>query len=198
MTETEPKDQEPQTPSSDPPTPVEGEPRAEGPSAVEIEELRKKARERDEYLNDLKRVQAEFSNFQKRNKQEREGWTQLAIGSLVRELLPALDSFDLAVQACAGVSGVERFVEGLKIAEREVFRVLEKQGLTPINTKGKAFDPYEHEVVAVVETADYPDQMVVDEVRKGWRLGDRLVRPAQVRVSRAPQPKPAPEGEAKA
>lgn len=190
MTETEPMDEQPQAaPQGQTPT--------EAPSATEIEELRRKARERDEYLNDLKRVQADFANFQKRNKQEREGWTQLAIGNVIRDLLPALDSFDLAVSACAGVAGVEKFLEGLKIAEREVFRVLENHGLKPIETKGKPFDPHEHEVVAMVETADLPDQTVVDEVRKGWRLGDRLLRPAQVRVSRTPQPKPATEGEAK-
>ncbi len=182
MTETEPKDPQAQEP----------QPAGDALTAAEVDELRKKARERDEYLNDLKRVQAEFSNFQKRNKQEREGWTQLAISSLVRDLLPALDSFDLAVQACAGVAGVEKFLEGIKIAEREVFRVLENQGLKSIDTKGKAFDPHEHEVLAVVETADLPDQTVVDEVRKGWRLGDRLLRPAQVRVSRAPQPPASP------
>ena len=101
------------------------------------------------------------------------------------------------MQACAGVQGVEKFLEGLKIAEREVFRVLENQGLKPIDTKGKPFDPHEHEVVAVVETADLPDQTVVDEVRKGYRLGDRLLRPAQVRVSRAPQARAASEGDAK-
>lgn len=186
MTETEPIDPEPQ------------ETAGVTLPAAEVDGLRKKAQERDEYLNDLKRVQADFANFQRRNKQEREGWTQVAIGGLVRDLLPALDSFDLAVQACAGVQGVEKFLEGLKIAEREVFRVLENQGLKPIDTKGKAFDPHEHEVVAVVETAELPDQTVVDEVRKGYRLGDRLLRPAQVRVSRAPQVKPAPEGESKA
>lgn len=180
MTETEPKDDRPQEPTQ-----------VEGPSASEIEELRKKASERDEYLNDLKRLQAEFANFQKRNKQEREGWMQLAIGNLLRDLLPAFDSFDLAVQACAGVAGVEKFLEGLKIAEREVFRVLENHGLKPIDAKGKTFDPYEHEVVAVVETTDHPDQTIVEEVRKGWRLGDRLLRPAQVRVARCPQPPPS-------
>ncbi len=179
MTETEPQGPAP-----------EGAANVVSLPAAEVEELRKKAQERDEYLNDLKRVQAEFANFQRRNRQEREGWTQVAIGSVVRDLLPALDSFDLAVQACAGVAGVEKFLEGLKIAEREVFRVLENQGLKPIDTKGKPFDPHEHEVVAVVETAEHPDQTVVDEVRKGWRLGDRLLRPAQVRVSRTPQPKP--------
>ncbi len=156
--------------------------------AAEAEELRKKACERDEFLSDLKRVQADFANFQKRNRQERETWGQMSIQNLVRDLLPALDSFDLAVQASAGEPGMEKFLEGIKIAEREVFRVLENQGLRPLDTKGKPFDPNEHEVVCVVETSEAPDQIVLEEVRKGYRLGDRVLRPAQVKVARAPQP----------
>lgn len=160
--------------------------------AAEAEELRTKARERDEFLADLKRVQADFANFQKRNRQEREAWGQMSIQNLVRDLLPALDSFDLAVQACDGVPGMEKFLEGIKLAEREVFRVLENQGLKPLDAKGKSFDPHEHEVVQVVETAEAPDQSVLEEVRKGYRLGERVLRPAQVRVARAPQPPAEP------
>ena len=179
MTETTPKD--PEAEGASPPPDTVSLP------AAEADDLREKARERDEYLSDLKRVQADFANFQKRNRQEREAWGQTAIQNLVRDLLPALDSFDLAVQACNGVAGMEKFLEGIKLADREVFRVLENQGLKPLETKGKSFDPHEHEVVQVVETSEAPDQTVLDEVRKGYRLGERVLRPAQVRVARAPQ-----------
>ena len=147
------------------------------PSADELQELREKAAKADEYLEKAKRAQADFVNYQQRVRREREDWKRQSLDEFVRDFLPALDAFTWA-----------RFeeptlMESLRLVEREFLRVLAKHGIVPIETEGRRFDPALHEAVAVEPRSDVEPNTILEEVRRGWRLGDAVLRPASVRIS---------------
>ena len=149
-------------------------------SPEELRELRDKAAKADEYLDLARRQKADFLNYQERVRREREDWKRQALDEFVRDFLPALDAFTWA-----------RFeeptlMESLRLVEREFLRVLAKHGITPVETEGQAFDPTRHEAVAVEERPDVPPGSILEEVRRGWQLGSVVLRPASVRISRAP------------
>lgn len=151
-------------------------------AAMEPEEearLRERAARADEYLDLARRWKAEFLNYQARVRREREEWKRQAVEEFVRDLLPAIDSFAWA-----------RFEEptlmrALGVLEREFLRVLARHGIVPIEAEGRPFDPFLHEAVAVEETDECPDGTVLEEVRRGWKIDGRVLRPAGVRVARA-------------
>jgi molecular chaperone GrpE len=158
----------------------ESPPPAEAPpSPEELRDLREKAAKADEYLDLARRQKAEFLNYQERIRREREDWKRQALDEFVRDFLPALDAFTWA-----------RFeeptlMESLRLVEREFLRVLSKHGITPIETEGP-FDTTRHEAVAVEERADVPPNKILEEVRRGWRMSNAVLRPASVRISKAP------------
>jgi molecular chaperone GrpE len=141
-------------------------------------------REREEYLELARRVQAEFENYRKRMTREQTQVVERATERLVEELLPVLDSFELAL---LNIEADERVQKGLELVYAELLGVLERAGLARIDPKGQAFDPNEHE--AVMEEArpvDQPDgpPVVTDIMRTGYRLKGRVLRPAMVKVAR--------------
>ncbi|HEX7898006.1 MAG TPA: nucleotide exchange factor GrpE [Planctomycetota bacterium] len=145
--------------------------------SLEIDELRAKA---DEYLDLARRQKAELLNYQERVRREREDWKRQALDDFVRDFLPALDAFTWA-----------RFeeptlMESLRLVEREFHRVLSKHGIVPVETENQAFDPARHEAVAVEERVDVPAGQILEEVRRGWRMSDVVLRPASVRIAKAP------------
>jgi molecular chaperone GrpE len=155
------------------------EPVQESPPAEEVRDLREKAAKADEYLELARRQKADFLNYQERVRREREDWKRQALDEFIRDFLPALDAFTWA-----------RFeeptlMESLRLVEREFHRVLSKHGIAPIET-GPIFDPALHEAVAVEERTDIPPGQIVEEVRRGWKLGSVVLRPASVRISKAP------------
>ena len=150
-------------------------------SKGDVEEL---TRQRDEYLAALQRERAEFTNFKRRTSEEREAMLGLAAESLIRKVLALADDFDLAI-AHQPESGVdEAWVEGIAAIDRKLRLLLESEGVSAIDaTPGMRFDPREHEAVANVPGTGRPGGEIVDELRRGYRLRDRVIRPALVAVA---------------
>ena len=153
----------------------------------ELEGLRKAATERDEFLKLLQRVQADFSNYQKRIKSERECWDKYQDENLLRELLPAFDNFGRTIKLECTTDEAKCIMDGVTLIKREVFRILEKRGLKQMKTLGQKFDPNLHEAVAVTESAEHKDHEILEEVAPGFMLNDRLIRAAKVRIAMKPK-----------
>lgn len=147
----------------------------------EAEALRQKA---DEYLKMAQRVQADFSNYQKRVARDREESARFLVERLLADLLPALDTFDFALRQPVPAAA-EGLVKGIQLAEREIFRKLEAHGLRRIAASGP-FSPAVHEALMRVETDQAPEGEIVAELRAGYMLYDRVLRPAQVSVAAKP------------
>ena len=148
--------------------------------ADEIVELRK---ERDGLHDRLLRQAAEFDNYRKRVDRERKDLTQMAAVDFVQELLPVIDDFERALQADA--PGAESYRQGLEIIHRALMDVLRKRGVTPVDAVGAQFDPQVHQAVAYEDAPDRRDGEVIEQFTRGYRLGDKLVRPAMVKVAKA-------------
>jgi molecular chaperone GrpE len=151
----------------------------------ELEELRRKAQERDEVFERLQRTTADFINYQKRMRKECENLRQFAVQNLAVALLPCLDNFDHAI-AAAENSPDQSLLEGVKLVEQEFIRVLSNVGVERMQVEGRKFDPNFHEAVVEEETDQAPHQTVLEELRAGYMLNGRVIRAAQVRVSRHP------------
>lgn len=150
----------------------------------EIVELKKKAEERDTYLDQLLRTKAEFMNYQKRMVKENESTSQFAVQSLILDFLPELDNFDRALKLADNSKDFDKFVEGIKLIEEQLFKVLGKYGVEPIETVGKAFDPNLHEAVMEEENNEMPHHTIIDEFQRGFLLKERVIRPSKVKVSK--------------
>jgi molecular chaperone GrpE len=153
---------------------------AEEPKAELEERLEELERERDEYLNDLKRVAADFENYRKRVARDQEGLAARAHERLVKELLPVLDDLERALQAAAEHEGA-KLEEGVRLVHRELVEALAREGLNEVETDGQ-FDPHVHEAL-LSQASEKEDGAVIEVLQKGYRLGDRVLRPARVVVS---------------
>jgi molecular chaperone GrpE len=141
-------------------------------------------RERDEYLAALQRERAEFLNFKRRTTEEREAMLGLAAEALIRKVLGLADDFDLAVEHRPDTGVDEAWVEGIAAIDRKLRQLLESEGVTAIDAApGTPFDPREHEAVANVPGTGRPGGEIVEELRRGYRLRDRVIRPALVAVA---------------
>ena len=150
----------------------------------EILELKKKAEERDTYLDQLLRTKAEFMNYQKRVAKEHESTAQFAVQNLILDFLPELDNFERALKLADDSNDFSKFVEGIKLIEEQLFKVLGKYGVESIETAGKAFDPNLHEAVMEEENNEMPHHTIVDEFQRGFLLKERVIRPSKVKVSK--------------
>ena len=150
----------------------------------DAEQLDALARERDEMRDRLLRKTAEFDNYRKRVDKERRELSQWAAADVLTDLVAILDDFDraLAVEAPAEA---EPYRSGVELIHRQLGELLRKRGVTPLETLGTDFDPNVHQAVAYEETPGAREGEVVGELRKGYRLGERLLRPALVRVAKA-------------
>jgi molecular chaperone GrpE len=148
---------------------------------AELEErLAEVERERDEYLNDLKRVAADFENYRKRVARDQEGLVARAHERLVKELLPVLDDLERALEAAAQHEEA-KLEEGVRLVHRELVEALAREGLVEVETDGQ-FDPHVHEAL-LSQPSEQQDGSVMEVLQKGYRLGDRVLRPARVVVS---------------
>lgn len=136
-----------------------------------------------ELTRDLQRLAADFANYRRRNESERAEFVRFAKADLITRLLEVLDDYDRALGTVPEDARSQPWVEGMWLVERKLRDMLMSEGLEPIETVGKPFDPYIHESIAHVD-ADAPEETVVDEVRKGYRLHDRVIRPALVTVAK--------------
>ena len=147
-------------------------------------ELEKARAEAESYLDDLRRLQADFDNYRKRTLREQTARAASASQALVNRLLPVLDNFELAVSAAEQSREFDRMLKGVEMVFGELREVLEGEGLVKIEAEGKPFDPERHEAVIAVEQEDTEPGMVVDIVRAGYELRGKVLRPAMVKVAK--------------
>jgi molecular chaperone GrpE len=147
-------------------------------------ELATAQEERDGYLAALQRERAEFLNFKRRTAEEREASLGLAAEDLIRKVLALADDFDRALEARPESHANDPWVQGIAAIDRKLRLLLESEGVTAIDAQpGQRFDPREHEAVANVPAPDRRDGEIVTELRRGYRLRDRVIRPALVAVA---------------
>jgi molecular chaperone GrpE len=155
-----------------------------GEVPVSREEHEQLKAERDQLLDRLARLQAEFDNARKREARERTEFRDYALVSTVEQFLPVLDNFQLALRADGSA---EQLRAGVELIVRQMEEVLRSLGVRPVATQDALFDPRLHEALEMVEREDMPDHQIMEEVRRGYTLRDRLLRPALVRVASNPK-----------
>ena len=141
-------------------------------------------KEADQYLDYLKRLKAEFDNYKKRNLKEQGRKITLFSEDLIKQFLPIVDDLERALDVVKEKEDVTSFVRGVEIIFNQLKNTLGKQGLEQIRAKGEPFDPYLHEAIMKVELDEYPDNIIVEEMRKGYKLKDRVLRPTMVKVNK--------------
>ncbi|MGI8999989.1 MAG: nucleotide exchange factor GrpE [Candidatus Limnocylindria bacterium] len=140
----------------------------------------------EEHRNNWHRSAADFANYKRRTDEERGTLTQFSNAILINKLLAVLDDFDRALESLPSEVH-DPWVEGVRLTERKLRSVVESEGVTPIESVGQPFDPNLHEAVLHEETADHPDNQVIGELQRGYRLHDRIIRPSLVRVANNPK-----------
>jgi molecular chaperone GrpE len=162
---------------------------------IRIDELEKELGEEREkatdYMNRAMRAQAEISNVRKRLQQDLSLALKDALKSVVYEQLAVLDSFDRAFTTLPKEFQHFTWVEGIGMIQAQLFGILHRTGVTPIETQGKKFNPIEHESVAYEDTNAYPEETITAELQRGYKLHDQVLRPALVKIAREPQTVPA-------
>lgn len=168
---------------------VEAEPAS--PSAPNMpapsgsDELEKLKAERDTLLDRLARSQAEFENARKRAVREQQDFRDYAVADSIKSLLPILDSFERALKV--GANEKSEFHSGVELIYKQLQDALTKIGLRTVPAQGQPFDPHVHEAIEMVDTTVVPDHQVVEVLQHGYKLKERLLRPAMVRVARNPK-----------
>jgi molecular chaperone GrpE len=154
--------------------------------AEEQDEVTKLREERDRYLNLLQRTRADFLNYQKKAQRELEEANTYANAKFARGLLEVVDNLSRALAQSRSGSNVEALKSGVELVQQLLLKVLADNKVVPVDAMGKPFDPQWHEAIMQEERSDVPPMTVIDELVKGYSIGDRLLRPSVVRVSKAP------------
>jgi molecular chaperone GrpE len=147
----------------------------------ELEEQKAKA---DEYLDGWQRARAEFSNFRKRIEKEQEDMVKFANGVFITRLLPVMDDFERAFQTLPPNLLSMTWLEGMALIQRKLQMLLEQEEVTVIETEGQMFDPTLHQAVTHEESEEHEEGQIIGEVQKGYRMGDKVLRPSLVRVAK--------------
>jgi len=156
-------------------------------SQEQIEQLQKKAAERDEFLDLLQRLRADFANYQKRMQKERETERRYAPMPLIADLLGVLDNFERAIEAAEAEEASPGLLHGIRMIYEQLRDTLQRHGVQPIEADGQRFDPDVHEAVMKEETDHTPHGTVIRTLQRGYKLHDRVVRPAKVVVAAQPE-----------
>lgn len=179
-------DTRPETPDSeaapsevDPPPPAADEP---APPVAAADEA---ARERDEYRDLLLRKTAELDNYRKRVDRERAAADEAAAADLISELLPILDNLERALETGADTAAAGAYRTGVELIHKQLLDLLAKRRVVPIDTAGRDFDPHFHQAVAHEASSEHAEGQIIGELRRGYLLAGRLLRPAMVRVAKA-------------
>ena len=171
---------------------VADEPQAEAivpaESSNQTEELERVKAERDVLVDRLARLQAEFDNARKREARERNEFRDFAVAGAVEQFLPVLDNFQLALKS---TGSADQLRTGVELIVKQMEEALRSLNVQPVETVGVRFDPRVHEALESVDRTDLPDHQVFEEVRRGYRIRERLLRPALVRIVNNPQQKEA-------
>lgn len=145
-----------------------------------LEDITEKA---EEYLDGWQRSRAEFANYKKRVQKENLDIRQIARGEVIKIYLDVLDDLERALQDQPEDSGAQDWVEGIELIYQKLKARLEAEGIRPMNALGKEFDPHVHEALMKEETDDYPSGTIIEVMQEGYWIGDRVLRPALVRVA---------------
>jgi molecular chaperone GrpE len=156
---------------------------AAGETSAPESELQKLIAERDSLLDRLQRTQAEFQNARRRAAKEQQDFRDYALADAIKSLLPAMDSLERALQV---ESSAEDLRNGVELIHKQLLDALAKLSVNPIEAKGETFNPQYHEAVEMVQTDQVPDHQVVEELQRGYKFKDRLLRPAMVKVAQNP------------
>jgi molecular chaperone GrpE len=146
-------------------------------------ELQKLRNERDSLLDRLARAQAEFENARRRVSKEQQEYRDYATADAIKSLLPVVDSLERALQA---KSDAAEFRSGVELIYKQLQSALGKLSVNAIDSKGEVFNPHFHEAIEMVETNEVPDHQVIEELQRGYKFKDRLLRPAMVKVAKNP------------
>jgi molecular chaperone GrpE len=174
--DTVPQDSAPGTPAPEPAPPT---PETAPDAAVDA-----MRRERDDALDRLLRKTAEFDNYRKRMERERREAAQYAAGDVLEALLPIVDDFERALQADAG-AGAETYRKGVELIYKQLVDLLSRRGVRPLEVVGQPFDPRFHQAVTYEVSPGRAEGEIIEDVRRGYMHGDRLLRPAMVKVAKA-------------
>ncbi|MGE6227555.1 nucleotide exchange factor GrpE [Paenibacillus chitinolyticus] len=155
-------------------------PETEGATNAELDELRKAAEDSQQRLL---RAQADFDNFRRRTRQEKEEFAKYASLKLIEQMLPVIDNFDRALVSSRETQDFEALTKGIEMVYRQLEQVMTQEGLTPIEAVGQPFNPEFHQAIMQVESNEHEEGIVVEEVQKGYMLKDKVIRPSMVKVS---------------
>lgn len=164
-------------------TPAGVDDRAESAGSEESAELEQLRNEVQEHQQRFLRSQADFDNFRRRTLKEKEELAKYASAKLITELLPVVDNLDRALAAVQENAEAESFSKGVDMIFRQLEGILSAEGLAPMNSVGQPFNPEYHQAIMQVESDEYEEGIVVEEVQKGYLLKDKVLRPAMVKVS---------------
>jgi molecular chaperone GrpE len=174
-------------------SPVQETETAEQRLTEDIQQLQAQAAKADEYREQLLRTAADLDNYKKRAAREKQEASKYANESLLKKLIPVLDNFDMAFAAVSSAQGetassanTDSLQQGVSMIQQQLRQALAEAGLEEINAAGQPFDPNYHEAVSQQESAEVPEGHVVQQLRKGFKLRERLLRPASVVVAKAP------------
>jgi molecular chaperone GrpE len=153
-----------------------------------IEELEKELETEKEIslknLNNLKYAKADIVNIQKQNQRRLNNILERANGELLEKLLPILDELEILY---SNEAGKEKILEGVKMIHNKLLRIVEREGVSPINTKGVAFNPFKHEAIMEIQTIEVPNGYIAEEVRRGYTFKDKVLRASVVKVAKTPE-----------
>jgi molecular chaperone GrpE len=157
-------------------------------SPEQIDDLKVRAAKADDNWERLLRATADMENFKKRASREREEAIRFANEALIKKLVPVLDNFDMALAATTQnqPEAVQSLQEGVTMISQQLRKALQESGVEEVDASGKPFDPNWHEAVSQQETTEVPEGNVLQQLRKGYKLRDRLIRPATVIVAKKP------------
>jgi len=184
-TEEAERERETEEPPASEETPAEAEPTEEVDELTalrqELEEQKDKAAE---YLDGWQRARAEFANYKKRVEKEQEDMIKSANGAFIARLLPVMDDFERAFQTLPLELMGMTWLEGIVLIQRKLQVLLEQEGVTVIETEGQMFDPTLHQAVTYEESEEHEEGQIIGEAQKGYKMGDKVLRPSLVRVAK--------------
>ncbi|GBC82309.1 Protein GrpE [bacterium HR10] len=160
-------------------------------ASVPEDEITRLRQEREALYERLLRLAAEFENYRKRIERERERMREEALVEVLTEFLPIVDDFERALEAARWLRDLDGVLHGLTVIHRRLLELLARFNVRPMETLGRPFDPTRHEAFAVEPTDEYEENTIIDEYQRGYLMGDRLLRPARVKVAVRPTSKRA-------
>ena len=143
-------------------------------------EVDESSKARDQFMETLQRVQADFVNYKRRTEEEREEQQKYANSRLILKLLPVLDDFNLAIDHASKSEADPPWLDGVKLIDRKLYSLLESENVTRIEADGREFDPFEHQAIAYQESSEHQEGQILTVVRDGYKHHGRVLRPAQV------------------